>query len=192
LYDRVPEPIATVAHKFSETATKWETIKQEGFAIFYAVRKLRQYLSGKEFLIETDHRNLVYMERSEVAILIRWRLFLQQFRFRIKHIEGKKNIAADTFSRLFPDTEDDDNPQEKTETLVLAHTQEELDELAEASPVMPPKKSRRPRAIYTQRIPAYDRLIEQVHGNDELHLGQRYTWRKLARLHPGHRYPKAT
>ena len=187
----IPEPIATVAHKFSETATKWETIKQEGFAIFYAVKKLSHYLSGKEFLIETDHRNLVYMERSEVAILIRWRLYLQQFRFHIRHIEGKKNIAADTFSRLFSETVDEDNPQEKTETLVLAHTQGELEDLAEASPVIPAKKARRPRQIYTQNIPAYDELIQQVHGEDELHLGQRYTWRKLAMLHPGHNIPQS-
>ena len=187
----IPEPIATVAHKFSEAATNWETIKQEGFAIFYAVKKLSHYLSGKKFLIETDHRNLVYMERSEVAILIRWRLYLQQFRFRIRHIEGKKNIAADTFSRLFPEAGNEDNPQEKTETLLLAHTQEELKELAEASPLIPTKKARRPRQIYTQNIPEYDKLIQQVHGGDELHLGQRYTWRKLAMLHPGHRIPQS-
>ena len=186
----IPEPIATVTHKFSATAQKWETIKQEGFAIFYAVKKLAPYLSGKDFLIETDHRNLVYMERSEVAILIRWRLFLQQFRFKIKHIKGVDNVVADTFSRLFPD-DDEDNPQEKTETLILAHTQEEITEFENAGPEVSPKsKTKVAKYGYTARIPAYDKLIDNVHGHDNLHMGQRYTWRKLAMLHPGHFVPQ--
>ena len=183
----IPEPIATVAHKFSTTAQKWETIKQEGFAIFYAVKKLTPYLSGKDFLIETDHRNLVYMERSEVAILIRWRLFLQQFRFRIRHIKGVDNVVADTFSRLFPDADE----HERTEEVMLAHTQEDITEFEEAEPNLHRKKETKTVNYgYTARIPEYDELINRVHGHDCLHFGQRYTWRKLAMLFPGHFVPQ--
>jgi len=151
------------------------------------VKKLTPYLSGKDFLVETDHRNLVYMERSEVAILIRWRLFLQQFQFKIRHIKGVDNVVADTFSRLFPDTDE----HERTEDAMLAHTQEEITEFEEAKPEVHSKsKTKTVNYGYTARVPEYDKLIDRVHGHDNLHMGQRYTWRKLAMLFPGHFVPQ--
>ena len=80
---------------------KWATIEQEAYAIFFGVHKLAYYLRGKHFIIETDHRNLQWMESSEVPKIIRWRVYLQSFDFKIKHISGKANIVADYFSRIY-------------------------------------------------------------------------------------------
>lgn len=99
--EKVLQPIAFISHKFSAQATRWSTIEQEAFGIFYAVQKLAYYLMGKDFVIETDHNNLLWMEQSKVAKIIRWRLYLQTFRFKIKHIAGKKNLVADWLSRLY-------------------------------------------------------------------------------------------
>ena len=60
------------------------------------------YLRGKEFLIETDHRNLVWLESSQVPIVIRWRVLLQAYQFSIRHIPGKENTVADWLSRMYP------------------------------------------------------------------------------------------
>ena len=99
------QPMAFVAKKFSDAATRWATIEQEGYGIFYAVKTLAYYLVGKEFTIETDHNNLLWMEASEVPKIVRWRVFLQSFNFKLIHISGKRNIIADWFSRTFPDQE---------------------------------------------------------------------------------------
>ena len=56
---------------------------------------------GKRFILETDHANLVWMEKSTVPKIIRWRMYLQSFEFLIRHIPGKQNIIADWFSRLY-------------------------------------------------------------------------------------------
>jgi hypothetical protein len=99
--EKVLQPIAFISHKFSAQATRWSTIEQEAFGIFYAVQKLAYYLMGKDFVIETDHNNLLWMEQSKVAKIIRWRLYLQTFRFKIKHIAGEKNLVADWLYRLY-------------------------------------------------------------------------------------------
>ena len=54
----------------------------------------------KSFVVETDHRNLVWMETSLVAKIIRWRIYLQAFDMTIKHIKGTDNGTADWLSRL--------------------------------------------------------------------------------------------
>ena len=45
------------------------------------------------------------MEASEVPKIVRWRIYLQSFNFKLKHIAGKKNIIADWLSRTFPEEE---------------------------------------------------------------------------------------
>jgi hypothetical protein len=56
---------------------------------------------GKRFILETDHANLVWIEKSTVPKIVRWRMFLQSYDFLIRHIPGKQNIIADFFSRLY-------------------------------------------------------------------------------------------
>jgi hypothetical protein len=76
------EPIAIVSQKFSEQAARWDTIEQEAYAIFFGVKSFDYLLRPKFFIIETDHRNLVWMETSQVAKINRWRIFfLQNFDF---------------------------------------------------------------------------------------------------------------
>ena len=58
------------------------------------------YLRGKPFLVETDHRNLMWIEKSDVPIVVRWRVFLQSFVMFIRHVSGAKNTVADWLSRM--------------------------------------------------------------------------------------------
>jgi hypothetical protein len=93
--------VAILSHKFSGPATRWPTIEQEAYAIFFGVKKLEYLLMCKTFIVETDHRNLVWMETSLVAKIIRWQIYLQAFQMIIKHINGKANGTADRLSRLY-------------------------------------------------------------------------------------------
>jgi hypothetical protein len=95
----VLEPIELLSAKFSPQASRWSTIEQEAYAIYYAVHKLSYYLRCKAFVLETDHQNLLWMEASSVPKIIRWRIFLQSFSFLVRHIAGKANLVADWLSR---------------------------------------------------------------------------------------------
>ena len=93
--------IAFVSTKFSGAGMRWDIAKKEAYAIYFAVKELAYYLECKAFVIETDHANLVWIEKSDASIVIRWRLFLQGFIFQIKHIPGKANVFADMLSRMY-------------------------------------------------------------------------------------------
>ena len=90
----IHEHIAFASHKYSRAAVNWDTFKQETYALYFAVTQFSYYLRGKEFVIETDHRNLIWMENSLVPIIIRWRVLLQSYTFQIRHIPGKDNTVA--------------------------------------------------------------------------------------------------
>lgn len=94
------QPIAFCSEKFSPSATKWETIKKEAYAIYASVKKWSYYLIGKFFIIETDHNNLKWMEASINPMITRWRIFLQGYNCMIRHIPGSSNNVADYMSRL--------------------------------------------------------------------------------------------
>ena len=65
------QPIAFSSKRFSEPATKWDAYKREAFAIYHSVHAFSWYLRGKEFLVETDHRNLQWIESSLSPIVCR-------------------------------------------------------------------------------------------------------------------------
>jgi len=94
------EPLYFISQKFSDPATRWSTLEQEGYAIYYALKQLEYYLWGKPLVVETDHANLVWIEQSVVPKVIRWRLYMQSFRLMVRHIAGKSNRTADYLSRL--------------------------------------------------------------------------------------------
>ena len=95
------QPIVFFSHKFSKPATKWSVIEQEAYAIYYAFWKLQFYLRCKFVVLETDHRNLLYMSQSIVPKIIRWFAFIQSFEFKVRHISGTQNVFADCLSRLY-------------------------------------------------------------------------------------------
>jgi hypothetical protein len=98
--DGVDCPILFLSQKFSLSAQKWSTIEQECYAVFYSIISLQSYLLGRHFFVATDHRNLMFLAKSIVPKLIRWRLRLLEFQFTIMHVPGVTNVIADQLSRL--------------------------------------------------------------------------------------------
>ena len=72
----------------------------ELYALVYCVKQLSPYLLGREFQIKTDHKNLIYLSNSTIPKLVRWRVILSEFQFRIAHIPGTQNSVADALTRL--------------------------------------------------------------------------------------------
>ena len=96
---KVWQPIAFLSKKLSDVAFRWSIIEKEAYAIYYAVYTYAYYLRVKDFTLETDHRNLLWMECSTTPKIIRWRVYLQSFTWTLLDILGKNNEVADYFSR---------------------------------------------------------------------------------------------
>lgn len=94
-------PVIYVSKKFTVAESRWSTTEQECYAMVYAIKQLQPYLLGREFLVCTDHRSLVYLRKSTVPKLVRWSLSLSQYRFAVIHIPGTSNAFADGLSRIF-------------------------------------------------------------------------------------------
>lgn len=92
--------IAYFGHKFSDQATRWSTIEQEAYSIFRMICTWEYYLTGIHFLIETDHLNLVYIDKATSGKVQRWRSKLLEFDFTIVHIPGRSNVVPDYISRF--------------------------------------------------------------------------------------------
>ena len=105
------QPIAFSSQKFSDQAGKWDIFKKEAYAVYYGVKTFSYYLHGKPIVLETDHKNLLWIEKSTVPIVIRWRVYLQSFQLWLRSISGKSNVVADWMSRMYSlELEDQINP----------------------------------------------------------------------------------
>jgi RNase H-like domain found in reverse transcriptase/Reverse transcriptase (RNA-dependent DNA polymerase)/Integrase zinc binding domain/Aspartyl protease len=81
---------------------KYSVSELELASIIYCVTKLRFYLLGNHFVIETDHSALTSILKNKYgnSRIHRWSLLLQEYTFEIRHLSGKKNIVADVLSRM--------------------------------------------------------------------------------------------
>ncbi len=72
------------------------------FAIVWAIKKFMLYLYGTEFIIQTDHKPLVYLNKTKFVNdrIMRWAMFIQNYKFRIESIRGSENVGADFLSRV--------------------------------------------------------------------------------------------
>lgn len=100
-HDNVPHPVAYAGRKLLPAEKNYSVIERECLSIVWAVNKFKYYLLGTEFILEVDHKPLVYMNtfKGDNARLMRWALALQAYRFSLVHIPGKENLGADLLSR---------------------------------------------------------------------------------------------
>ena len=101
-YDSMSFPVAYASRKLLKREQNYSTIERECLAIVWAVHKFEMYLFGREFIIQTDHHPLVYINRSKVMNkrIMGWAMYLQEFRFHIESIPGKLNYGPDFLSRI--------------------------------------------------------------------------------------------
>ena len=94
-------PVAYASRKLLPRECSYSTIERECLAIVWAIQKFQSYLYGREFVLETDHQPLVYLQRAKVtnSRILRWALSLQPYRFKIECIKGSENVGADYLSR---------------------------------------------------------------------------------------------
>jgi len=84
--------------------SRWATVEKEAYALIYAVDQCAKYVAGSHFVIETDHRPLLWMlqgvaKQNTGGKIFRWFYLLSSFDFEIRHIAGTTNVLADALSR---------------------------------------------------------------------------------------------
>ena len=96
------QPIAYASKKLSGAEKHYATIELECYAVVWGIRKFYPYLYGRQFVVETDHHTLQYLDRIRPLSrrLMGWAIELQSHSFRIRSIPGKDNVIADYLSRL--------------------------------------------------------------------------------------------
>eukprot|EP00731_Ephydatia_muelleri_P024415 Em0016g686a len=93
--------IAYWSRQLTKAERNYSTIEREALAIVKAVKEFYPYLYAHDFILQTDHQPLVHKNnlRDVGGRVTRWSVFLQQFRFSVRHKAGKLNGNADGLSR---------------------------------------------------------------------------------------------
>ena len=183
------EVIGVASKKFTDIAFRWDAFKKEGYAAYYGVYFFSYFLRGKPFILETDHRNLLWIEKSDVPIVIRWRVYLQSFTIWIKHIPGTKNVVADFLSRMYlidnADTVYTHSDNHDCHMALLLNTliEDDINNINSINTI----ESDVTGIDDSRKSISHAELIAKVHGGRNLHKGGRRTWQALNKFFPGHK-----
>lgn len=102
-YDDGVHPIAYIHKTLSQDERKWAVRELEALGVVWACEELRPYISGREFVVETDHESLQWLLDSKLpGRVARWAIRLQEFvpHMTLRYRKGEENGAADGLSRL--------------------------------------------------------------------------------------------
>ncbi|UYV79257.1 K02A2.6-like, partial [Cordylochernes scorpioides] len=97
-------PVAYSSITMTPTEKRYAQIEKEALAITWACERFQDFLLGKRFRIETDHKPLIPLfSTKELSSLTprlqRFRMRMMRFGFEIVHIPGKELLDADALSR---------------------------------------------------------------------------------------------
>ena len=97
-------PLAFFSRRLNDTERRYSTFGRELLATFVAIRHFRHVVEGRQFVIFTDHKPLIYAvhNRSDrhSPREVRHLDFISQFSTDVRHIKGTDNVVADALSRI--------------------------------------------------------------------------------------------
>ncbi|TWW58990.1 hypothetical protein D4764_06G0005200 [Takifugu flavidus] len=97
-------PVAFISRSMTEAECRHAQIEKEALALTWACERFQSYLIGMDFLIQTDHKPLISLLGSRALDdlpprILRFRLQLLRFTYKLEHVPGKNLITADALSR---------------------------------------------------------------------------------------------
>ena len=99
-------PISYASRVLAKAELNYSNIERKSLALVFGVTTFRQYLLGRQFMLETDHQPLVKLFgcTEGVPILVssrlkKWKMTLAAYDYVITYIPGRQNFIADFMSR---------------------------------------------------------------------------------------------
>lgn len=95
-------PVAFASRVLNKAEKSYSTSEKELLAMVWSVNHFRPYVYGRFFTIVTDHKPLIWLCKNEnpSSRLLRWRIKLEEYNFKIIHKAGALNTNADALSRV--------------------------------------------------------------------------------------------
>ena len=86
----------------SKTERRYSVTRREMLSVVYFMKRFRDYLLGRKFLVRTDHSALKSLIKTKdpEGQTARWIETLASFKFEIQHRPGKRHTNADALSRI--------------------------------------------------------------------------------------------
>lgn len=98
-------PVQFISRKLTSHEQNYSTIEQECLSLVYCLKKLKYFLLGVHFILETDAKALLYLNKNKHSTnkrLVRWSLEIQEYVFKTTFLKGSENFIADFLSRTNP------------------------------------------------------------------------------------------
>jgi len=157
--DGSEQPISFASRTLAPAEKKYSQLEKEGLAVVYGVKKFHNYLYGRHFTIQSDHKPLETLLSESKPIppmasarIQRWALTLSAYNYTFTYRPGSKLGHADAMSRL-PLPEYPTDIPKPTETILLT-------ELLEDTPLCSDQIS-----LWTARDPLMSQVLRYVqHG----------------------------
>ena len=102
--DETWRPVVYASRALNETECRYAQIEKEALAVTWASEKFSDYVLGRRFQMETDHKPLIPLLSTKhldslPPRVLRFRLRLARFDYSIHHVPGKLLYVADALSR---------------------------------------------------------------------------------------------
>ncbi|XP_054267309.1 uncharacterized protein K02A2.6-like [Macrosteles quadrilineatus] len=141
-------PVSYISRSLTEAEKSYSNIEREALAITWACDKLRDYIIGREIVIETDHKPLVKILSSKnlddiTPRLQRMRLRMMRYSYSVTYTPGKHLAPADCLSRCPIPSKETYDMEEEIEAFVqnvvenIPTTDENINRLREAQQADP-------------------------------------------------------
>ena len=105
--DGSEHPISFVSRTLTKAKRNYSNLQREALAVIFGLKKFYQYLYGRQFILETDHKPLesLFNEKKATpsmaaARIQHWALTLAAYNYTIKYKPGIEHGNADAVSRL--------------------------------------------------------------------------------------------
>ena len=94
-------PVAYFSEKLNGARQNYSTYDLEFYAIVQALKFWRHYLIQREFILNSDHEALRYLNSQKKLSHrhAKWVSFLQEYTFSLRHKTGLQNKVADSLSK---------------------------------------------------------------------------------------------
>lgn len=94
-------PILFLSRRLTDTEARYAVIEKEMLAIMNTILNAHVYLSGKDFIVRTDHKPLLSMLKTgDNKRVERMKMRLMEYNYVVEHIAGETNVVADSLSRV--------------------------------------------------------------------------------------------